>query len=79
MSALENKWALLHIVNDEIEAHLLQGLLEGQGIPCRMQSMRVPQYPLTIDGLGEIRIYVPEEELLDSKRVLATIAVRPEE
>jgi hypothetical protein len=79
MCASEKVWALLQIVNDETEAHLLQGLLQGQGIPCHIQSMRVPQYPLTIDGLGEIHVYVPEEELLDSKTLLATFTGRPVE
>lgn len=58
------------MVNDETEAHLIQGLLRGHGISCRLQSMRVPQYPLTVNGLGEIHVFVPEDELSESRRFL---------
>ena len=68
----EREWVLLRVVNDEAEAHLLVGLLRSQGVACRMQSMRVPQYPLTVDGLGEIRIFVPQEEEEEARRVAAT-------
>ena len=68
----EREWVLLRVVNDEAEAHLLVGLLRSQGVACRMQSMRVPQYPLTVDGLGEIRIFVPQEEVVEARRVAAT-------
>lgn len=79
MSMDEKTWVLLRVVNDEWEAHLLQGLLQGQGIPCRLHSMRVPQYPLTVDGLGEIHLLVPEEALMESKKVLASRTGRPAE
>jgi hypothetical protein len=73
MSDLGKSWTLLRVVNDETEAHLILGLLRGHGISCRIQSMRVPQYPLTVDGLGEINILVPEEELSEGNRLLAKL------
>lgn len=73
----EREWVLLRVVNDEAEAHLLVGLLRTQGVTCRMQSMRVSQYPLTVDGLGEIRIFVPQEEVVEARRVVATATNRP--
>ena len=77
MGALGEGWVLLRVVNDESEAHLVKGLLEGEGIVCRLQSMRVPQYPITVDGLGELHIYVPEEQLMEGRRVLAAVTKRP--
>ncbi len=77
MHSGEGEWVLLRVVNDEAEAHLLVGLLRTQGVTCRMQSMRVSQYPLTVDGLGEIRIFVPQEEVVEARRVVATATNRP--
>lgn len=77
MHSGEREWVLLRVVNDEAEAHLLVGLLRTQGVTCRMQSMRVSQYPLTVDGLGEIRIFVPQEEVVEARRVAATVTNRP--
>lgn len=77
MHSGEGEWVLLRVVNDEAEAHLLVGLLRTQGVTCRMQSMRVSQYPLTVDGLGEIRIFVPQEEVVEARRVAATVTNRP--
>ncbi len=77
MHSGEIEWVLLRVVNDEAEAHLLVGLLRTQGVTCRMQSMRVSQYPLTVDGLGEIRIFVPQEEVVEARRVVATATNRP--
>lgn len=79
MDRFEKEWILFEVVNDETEAHLIFGLLQGQGIECRMQSMRIPQYPLTVDGLGEIRILVTEKELTEARRIVAASTNRPME
>ncbi len=79
MDKFDDGWILFEVVNDETEAHLIFGLLQGQGIECRMQSMRVPQYPLTVDGLGEIRILVTEKELTEARRIVAAFTNRPME
>jgi len=54
----------------EAEAHIIKGILEGEGIACKMKSMRVSQFPLTLDGLGEIKICVPKESLQKSRDIL---------
>jgi hypothetical protein len=77
MQSADIEWVLFHVVNDEAEAHILVGLLRARGLSCRMQSMRVPQYPLTVNGLGEIHIFVAKEDLAEARRVMA--AKGPEE
>ena len=54
------------------EAMMVRQLLETYGIPCQVVS-DVPHtvLPLTIDGLGEIRILVPHDRLRDARTVLA--------
>ena len=69
----EPTWEKIYTTSSEVEAHLIKGLLEGEGIPCRMQSMRVPQFPLTVDGLGAIQIHVRPQDAPEGRRILFMI------
>ena len=43
----------------EMEALVIKGLLESQGIPCFLKSQAAPSvHVLTLDGLGEVRVMV---------------------
>ena len=45
----------------EMEARVIQGLLESYGVPCILESNAAPSvYAFTVDGMGEVRIKVPE-------------------
>ena len=45
-----------------IEAELIKGYLESEDIPVDLDYESAgPVYGLTMDGLGEVRIYVPVE------------------
>lgn len=61
---------------DDVEANLVAGLLHGAGIHCTIVS-DVPHavYPLTVDGLGEVRVVVARG---DEEAARACIAARPE-
>ncbi len=54
------------------EAELVRHLLESYGIRCQVVS-DVPHslFPLSVDGLGEIRILVAPRKLEEAKDVLA--------
>lgn len=54
------------------EAAMVRQILASYGIPCQVVS-DVPHtvLPLTVDGLGEIRILVPAERLDESRELLA--------
>jgi len=54
------------------EALLVRQLLRSYGIPCQVVS-DVPHsvLPLTVDGLGEIRIFVPASRLAEVRSLLA--------
>jgi hypothetical protein len=55
-----------------INAQSILAALHGRGIPARSHGEAVGEiYGLTIDGLGEITILVPEEYLEAAKEVLA--------
>jgi Putative prokaryotic signal transducing protein len=53
------------------EAFVIKNLLESYNIPCHYAS-RVFHliYPLNIQGLGEIRIYVPASLAQEARRIL---------
>jgi hypothetical protein len=56
---------------DDTEAELIRGLLESYGIPCSVISdITHSVVPLTVDGLGEIRLSVPEEAAEEAARIL---------
>ena len=54
------------------EAAMVRQILASYGIPCQVVS-DVPHtvLPLTVDGLGEIRILVPGERLDEARELLA--------
>lgn len=61
----------------DAEAEIVRGLLAADGIPCQVVS-DIPHSvtPLTVDGLGEIRIFVPPSA---RERAEAILAERREE
>ena len=55
-----------------IYAESIVTALHGHGIPARYQGEAVGQiYGLTLDGLGEVSILVPEEYLEEARSILA--------
>jgi ribonuclease-3 len=55
--------------NSEIEASIVRGLLEANGIPSFAPS-RVSQYPLAVTDLAEIRLSVRPEDAEDARRII---------
>jgi ribonuclease-3 len=55
----------------DIEASIVRGLLEAHGIDVSLAS-DVPHgvFPLTIDGLGEVRVAVPDDEAESAIRLI---------
>lgn len=67
---MEVSWKKVFSASSEHEAYIVKGLLESHGITCRIKSMAVPQFPVTVDGLAERDIYVPEEEYEEGAQLL---------
>ena len=56
---------------NDSEAELVRGLLESYGIPCQLSSQITHAVvPLTVDGLGEIRLSVPSEAAEEARLIL---------
>ena len=69
----EPEWEQIFSTSSEVESHLIKGLLEGEGMPCRLHSRRVPQFPLTVNGLGTIEIHVRPQDAPEGRRLLFMI------
>jgi hypothetical protein len=55
-----------------INAESIAAALHGRGIPARLHGEIVGAiYGLTLNGLGEVTIYVPEEHLEEARSILA--------
>lgn len=68
---MDERYVVLTRVWGEVEAELLAGFLEGEGIPVRKRTHVPPSvYPVTVDGLAEVEILVPEERLEAARRAL---------
>jgi hypothetical protein len=55
------------------EAEVIKSFLESQGIPCIYKGRVVQSiHPFSVDGLGEIRIFVPEKDYETAKKLIET-------
>jgi hypothetical protein len=58
----DEKWEVAHISSGMIDAKIISGRLETEDIPVKLQYEAVGVlYGLTVDGLGAVKVLVPEE------------------
>lgn len=69
-------WVEITSVGSVDEARLLQGFLEGEGIPAQIENVEPSMYPTNFGALGEIRIYVAAE---DEKKAIELLRKRENE
>lgn len=61
------------------EADVIKSFLESQGIPCFLQgNVSHSIYPFDLDGLGEVRIFVKEEDSEVAQELLENHEPEPE-
>lgn len=61
-----------------VEAEIIKNLLESEGIPCFFKGLMLQTiYPFSADGLGEIKILVPEKDLERAKDLLKNLEQNP--
>jgi len=55
----------------EMEAHVIKGLLESNGIPCILKSDAATSvHAFTVDGMGEVKVAVLESRAEEAKRII---------
>lgn len=72
LRALRNEegWVKIHTACNEAELHLIAGILTGEGLECRVKSLRVAQLPVSNGLLGSAEIYVPQADAPLAQRIL---------
>jgi hypothetical protein len=68
----ELKWELLTEVQGRLEAEFIKSYLEAQAIEVELfqESVGHHIYPVTIDGLGRVQIFVPKEQAAEARQLL---------
>ncbi len=67
----EENWQVVSATSGVIKAKIIEGRLVAEGIPVRLQYEPIGEiYAITVDGLGEVQILVPEQWLDHARRVL---------
>jgi hypothetical protein len=70
----EMKYVKLTEVNGRWKADLIESLLEAHGIDVELIQEAVGQsvYPVTVDGLGLVLVFVPKPKVGEARELLKT-------
>lgn len=68
----ELKWELLTEVQGRLEADLLKTYFSAYGIDVELFQEAVGHhiYPVTIDGLGRVQLFVAKEQAAEARKLL---------
>jgi hypothetical protein len=67
-----DNWEVVHISSGLMHANIIKGRLETEGIPTRLSYEAAGEiYAITVDGLGEVRILVPQDEAVRAREILS--------
>ena len=68
----ELKWELLNEVQGRLEAEFLKSYMESQGIEVELfqESIGHHIYPVTVNGLGRVQIFVSKEQAPEARQLL---------
>lgn len=69
----EMKWELLTETNGRMQADLLKSYLEAEGVEVELFQEAIGHhiYPVMIDGLGRVQLFVPKRQLAEARKFLA--------
>lgn len=68
----EAHWEAIATASGMIQANIIRGRLESQGIATRLRYEAVGSiYAVTVDGLGEVRILVPSADSERARELLS--------
>lgn len=68
----ELKWELLTEVQGRLEAEFIKSYMESEGIETELfqESVGHHIYPVTINGLGRVQIFVSKEQAAEARQIL---------
>lgn len=68
------KWVPVFKAAGLTKAYIVKGRLESEGIPVKLSYEAIGKiYGITIDGLGEVLILVPQEDIEDALAILKEV------
>ncbi|MFH1184224.1 MAG: hypothetical protein V1755_04195 [Chloroflexota bacterium] len=67
------EWELLTEVSGRLQADLLRSHLEAEGIEVELFQEAVGRhaYPVTVDGLGRVQVFVSKLQIATARQILA--------
>ena len=66
----DKEWVIL-MKTDPKQGEIIRGKLEVSGIEARLEQEAVGKIcGFTLNGLGEVKVYVPEKSLEEAKKIL---------
>jgi hypothetical protein len=67
----DEHWEIVHEVYGEIQAELLRGLLEAQGIQVVLNQEGAGRaYGINVGSLGQVQILVPSHSASEARQIL---------
>lgn len=65
------KLVSVYRASGEMEAHVIKGLLESNGVPCILRSDAASSvHAFTVDGMGEVTVAVLESRAEEAKKII---------
>lgn len=62
---------VVHVAQGELEANVMKSHLESEGIPVLLKYEAIGRViGLTVDGLGEVKILVPQEFAEQAREII---------
>ncbi len=73
-----DEWAELLFTYDDVEAEIVKDLLKAENIEVIVKSQKISPYPVSIGRMGEIRLFVSNEDLEKARDILSVMKQTPE-
>ncbi|MFA5317589.1 MAG: hypothetical protein WC369_09235 [Dehalococcoidales bacterium] len=71
MHSDDSKLVVIGTVDGELTAQVIKSRLESEGIPVLLQFESIIRaYPMSITGLAEVKILVPQESANEAKMII---------
>jgi hypothetical protein len=73
----EMKYELLTEISGRMQADLLESFLEANGVDVELfqESVGHTIYPVNVDMLGNVQVFVPKEKIKKAKKLLAEFTI----
>ncbi len=69
----ENKkpeYVVVYTSMGPLGAEVIKGKLESSGIPAMLQSEAIHVFPMTVDGMGQVKVLVPKDREQEARELI---------